>query len=184
MNASSPAFKEWQVIVDALGTGRQSLILRKGGIAEGRDGFQIKHRRFWLFPTRFHAQLEKIKPSACAWAKQSADDSTPHTVTLRYFAQIEREAELHDWEMITKLSPLHAWAETTIRERFESSVPAGIHALFVRVFAAPAPVILPITPSMGGCKSWIELPLALPMENTSPVLDEAAHRGIASHIRF
>jgi len=37
-----PAFKEWQVIVDALAVGEQSLLLRKGGIAEGRGGFDQK----------------------------------------------------------------------------------------------------------------------------------------------
>ncbi len=36
------AFKEWAVIVDALGRGDQILILRKGGISEGRGGFQIE----------------------------------------------------------------------------------------------------------------------------------------------
>ena len=30
------AFKEWAVIVEALGQGEQIVILRKGGIAEGR----------------------------------------------------------------------------------------------------------------------------------------------------
>src|SRR5687768_11757609 len=37
------AFKEWAIIVDALARGDQILILRKGGISEGREGFQIDH---------------------------------------------------------------------------------------------------------------------------------------------
>ena len=58
-----PAFKEWLVIVDALAAGEQSLLLRKGGIAEGRGGFDPElAERFWLFPTQFHAQREKTKP--------------------------------------------------------------------------------------------------------------------------
>ena len=39
------AFKEWAIVVDALGRGRQSVILRKGGIAEGRGGFRPEHAR-------------------------------------------------------------------------------------------------------------------------------------------
>ena len=34
-------FKEWTLICDALGRGEQSIILRKGGIAEGRAGFRF-----------------------------------------------------------------------------------------------------------------------------------------------
>jgi hypothetical protein len=41
------AFKEWAVVCEALGSGRQSVILRKGGIAEGREGFAFLHREFF-----------------------------------------------------------------------------------------------------------------------------------------
>ena len=82
-----PAFKEWHVIIEALGAGEQILILRKGGIAEGRLGFEVEAPRFWLFPTRFHAQLEKTKPAAARWFEPpAADAAPPSTVTLRYFA--------------------------------------------------------------------------------------------------
>ena len=45
----------------ALEEGRQSLILRKGGIHEGREGFSFAHDEFVLFPTRFHAQGDYVK---------------------------------------------------------------------------------------------------------------------------
>ncbi|SVB17570.1 uncharacterized protein METZ01_LOCUS170424, partial [marine metagenome] len=37
------AFKEWGVVVEALGRGEQIVILRKGGIAEGDSGFRAEH---------------------------------------------------------------------------------------------------------------------------------------------
>ncbi|MDC0315120.1 DUF1802 family protein [bacterium] len=46
------AFKEWDVVCEALESGRQKLILRKGGIHEGREGFSFAHEEFVLFPTR------------------------------------------------------------------------------------------------------------------------------------
>ena len=58
------AFKEWAIVVDALGRGEQILILRKGGIAEGRGGFKPEHERFLLFPTLFHQQRESVLPAA------------------------------------------------------------------------------------------------------------------------
>ena len=36
------AFKEWAVVVDALLRGEQVIILRKGGLREGRGGFFTK----------------------------------------------------------------------------------------------------------------------------------------------
>jgi len=35
----SIGFKGWSLVCDAMAHGTQSIILRKGGIAEGREGF-------------------------------------------------------------------------------------------------------------------------------------------------
>ena len=58
------AFKEWMIVVDAVGRGEQTIILRKGGISEGRGGFKVEHSRFLLFPTLFRQQRESVLPSA------------------------------------------------------------------------------------------------------------------------
>jgi len=171
-----PAFKEWHVIVEALGAGEQILILRKGGIAEGRGGFQIDASRFWLFPTRFHEQLEKTKPTAARFAapSEASAASSPQRIELRYFADLVHTAFLTDWAAVTRLDPHHLWAEATVRERFNWSKPAGIHALVVRVHKLAAPLSLPLTPDMGGCKSWIDLPCAFDAQPSEPGLSDAA----------
>ena len=38
-----PALKEWDVVCEALGSVRQAIVIRKGGIAEGRDGLRFQH---------------------------------------------------------------------------------------------------------------------------------------------
>mgnify|MGYP003343766761 CR=1 FL=1 len=58
------AFKEWAVICAELAAGRQSVILRKGGISEGAGGFRVEHPAFLLFPTLYHQQREKVLPAA------------------------------------------------------------------------------------------------------------------------
>ncbi|MEO8428438.1 MAG: DUF1802 family protein, partial [Verrucomicrobiota bacterium] len=70
-------FKEWAVVVDALGRGDQIIILRKGGISEGRGGFQVEHPEFVLFPTLFHQQRESVVPSAQARFDQLAPEFPP-----------------------------------------------------------------------------------------------------------
>lgn len=44
----STAFKEWAVICRAIATGRQDIILRKGGIVEPGGSFQLVAENFYL----------------------------------------------------------------------------------------------------------------------------------------
>jgi hypothetical protein len=173
-----PAFKEWHVIVEALGAGEQILILRKGGIAEGRAGFQMKAEKFWLFPTRFHEQLARTKPAA----KKFFDHLPPDTgrIELSYFAEIARQAFLSDWAAVAALDAFHLWSEATIRERFNWARPPGLHAFAVRVHRLKEPIPLEVTPAMAGCKSWIDLPPDFAAQASEPVLgDENFSRRLA-----
>jgi len=69
-------------ICDALAEGRQSLILRKGGIAEGPRGFVPEHDTFWLYPTHVHQAEQGLRH---ATADVDAGDAA--TVTLRPIAR-------------------------------------------------------------------------------------------------
>lgn len=182
---SFPAFKEWSVIVEALGAGEQILILRKGGIAEGRGGFQINASRFWLFPTRFHQQLEKTKPAAGRFVppatgsagvppvSESSESVRHGSIELRYFADVVHSAFLSNWTAVSHLDSHHFWTEATVRERFDWSKPAGLHALVVRVHQLAQPLSLPLTSEMSGCKSWIELPSSFDTTPSVPVLSDS-----------
>jgi hypothetical protein len=57
------ALKEWDVVCRALTSGRQMVLLRKGGISEAGDGsFQVQHDEFLLFPTFLHQNKQMLKP--------------------------------------------------------------------------------------------------------------------------
>ncbi len=58
------AFKEWAAICAALGEGLQTLIIRKGGIDEGREGFRVSQGEFWLFPTYQHEAAMGLEQEA------------------------------------------------------------------------------------------------------------------------
>lgn len=168
---SFPAFKEWQIIVEALGAGEQIIILRKGGIAEGREGFQIEAKCFWLFPTHFHAQLEKTKPATARWFS-SMPDSNSSSFALSHYAEVVRHDFLNDWPRLARLDSFHLWTEATVRDRFNWSQPPGLHVLVTRVHRLKTPVTVEITPDMAGCKSWISLPHDFADHPALPVLDE------------
>src|SRR4051794_41807531 len=46
------ALKEWASVIDALGSGAQIVLIRKGGLAD--ESFGVEAQRFYLFPTNYH----------------------------------------------------------------------------------------------------------------------------------
>jgi hypothetical protein len=169
------AFKEWAVVVDALGRGEQILILRKGGIHEGRGGFKAEHPRFWLFPTLFHQQRESVVPSAQARFDLIAPQFPPvEKVQIEFLAEVAESRRIDSLGQAQALRGQHIWTDKVIAERFDWGREKNIFALAVRVFRLPHAVELPVLPSYGGCKSWIELEADLPAKEAVPVLQDAA----------
>src|SRR3954471_18012822 len=85
--------REWQTVCGAVGLGRDQLLIRKGGIAEGRAGFELKKNFFGLLPTLFH-QVKNVDPSALT-------PEPPRAVTL-----ICQLVEAYALPSNTDLSPL------------------------------------------------------------------------------
>ena len=169
------AFKEWAIVVDALGRGEQIVILRKGGIHEGKGAFQVEHPGFWLFPTLFHQQRESVIPSAQARYDQIAPQLAPaDKVRIEFLAQVTEWRRIESLDQVHVLRGQHIWTDTVIANRFEWGRDKNIFALAVRVFHLPQPVELPMSPTYGGCKSWIELESDLPTKGATPVLSETA----------
>jgi CDP-diacylglycerol--glycerol-3-phosphate 3-phosphatidyltransferase len=161
---ATPAFKEWEAIVEALGCGAQIVILRKGGIAEGRTGFQPKHPKFWLFPTAYHQQWEKTKPELRRFvpaAHTSAEKGKD--IALQYIAEVTDAIYLTSWEQVERLHDAHFWGEEILRERFDykerPGMEDGLHLLILRVSRINLPHKLAAAPDYDGCKSWIEVPV-------------------------
>ncbi len=169
------AFKEWAIVVDALGRGEQILILRKGGIREGRAGFQVEHQNFLLFPTLFHQQRESVVPSAQARFDQIAPSWPPaDQVRIAFFAEVAHWHHLESIEAARRLRGQHIWRDEVIEQRFDWGKSKSIFALAVRVFRLQPAVELPMLPEYAGCKSWIELANDLETGDAEPVLDDAA----------
>ena len=169
---TTPAFKEWEAIVEALGQGAQIMLLRKGGIAEGRAGFQAKHPKFWLFPTGYHQQWEKTKPELRRFLTPSA--TAGKEIALHYFAEVTDAIYLSSWEQVARLDNAHFWGEEILRERFgyhdRPGMEQGLHLLIVRVSKINLPHRLQPSPAYDGCKSWIELPVDWAQDIAAPVV--------------
>ncbi len=175
----SIGFKEWALVCGAMAEGRQSIILRKGGIAEGRAGFRFEHPEFFLFPTLFHEQAAKLKVPADT--PLPALDPEMHRINLR--AVVEWTCDLADWDQVLRLEAFHIWSEKTLRERFEYDTKQGLSLAFIRVYKLSAPLEFADEPKYGGCRSWVKIPDFGRDTVGIPVIDEAAHRARETQIR-
>jgi hypothetical protein len=179
------AFKEWAVVIHALGTGRQVILLRKGGIHERRGGFTVEHREFFLFPTFFHQQNEQVVPEARQDLGAAQADAKPGgVVPIQFYATAELVAEVDDAARIQALSGLHIWTDKTIEDRYEWGRKQGIFVIGVRVHRLPAVQPVAMLESYGGCKSWVELAQPLPTAGGQPALDDAAFQEKLNRVRM
>lgn len=168
----SAAFKEWALVCEALGDGRQSIILRKGGIAEGRAGFAFQHGEFFLFPTWFHEQLARtILPGGTALPEERVGE-----VEIRYAATLEWTRLVSDLERLRSLRDFHVLHDSVLEERFRYDDKIGVHVAFVRIFRLDPPRRLPAEKKFGGCKSWVELPDLDAPAMVSVITDEEHRR--------
>jgi hypothetical protein len=166
----SIGFKEWALVCEALGRGEQTVILRKGGIAEGADGFAFQHRDFFLFPTFFHEQIARVRTPT-----PELPAAFPGDVEIRFAAQVEAATFVADWETVAALEALHVLAADVVRERFAYDETHGIHAAFVRVSRLSTPWRFPDERRYRGCRSWLKLP-AFPDDTTlTAVISDARH---------
>ena len=161
-------------MIDALGRGEQIIILRKGGIHEGRDGFQVDQPEFWMFSTLFHQQGESVTAESGARFTSLAAEFPPEdTLRIKYFAIVADWRKLENEEAALQLDGQHILKENVIRDRFSWGRELGIFALAVRVHRLPQPIDIPMLKEYGGCKSWIDLAEELTIEGATPVLDDA-----------
>lgn len=165
-DACAIAFKEWAGVCDALADGRQSLILRKGGVSEGPGGFLPEHPAFWLYPTHVHEAEQGLRSP-----RPPRHASDPGSVAIDALAVVAWVGRVERVEQLEGLEPFHDWTESTLLGRFHYRRP-GLWALAVRVFRRPEPWRVAVTPAQLGCKTWVPLEDPPPTTGLVPVLED------------
>ncbi len=151
------AFKEWSTICQALATGKQSIILRKGGIAEKDGRFLPEYDSFWLFPTYFHQNPEDLNEEGQKILLSENSSPQQHDfVSLNALVKVSHVYDLRNLDLALSTSPFHCFSESTIWKRFSYRAP-GIFVLAVRVYKIPEPLRISNLPDYAGCKTWVPL---------------------------
>jgi hypothetical protein len=175
-----PALKEWSAAVHALLDGRQTVLLRKGGIGEKR--FEVAAERFLLFPTVAHSHAERVRPEHQDLLAPAAADSDADHVVLRAGANVVAAIAVSNPEGLADIEPLHIWTEKSVRaDRLDFRPRHRLTVLVVQACPLADPVRLTRTPDYAGCTSWMDLPV-LPYWG-APVYDVETLRAVADRVR-
>lgn len=161
------ALKEWGAAVRALLDGRQTILLRKGGIGEKR--FEVAASEFLLFPTVAHSHAQRVRPEHQDLLAAAAGDSTDDQVTVRAAAKVVAAVAVNRPDRLAEIEDLHIWtAESVQADRLDFRPKHRLAVLVVSAMPLAEPVRLTRTPDYAGCTSWVQLP-------TTPRLGSPVH---------
>jgi len=176
------ALKEWAVVCKALEEGRQVLLLRKGGILEYRQGFEVKHEKFLMFPTYEHQSKDHLQPDyANEMENVLADNPPDDTNRLTSYAEVLDVKEISDRSLLQKLERFHIWNESYVNARMDYNPKKPMSVILLRVFKLDAPIHVDIREEWAGCKSWI--PLDMDVAGAKPALDDLRFHKVAAEVR-
>ncbi|MGP4053770.1 DUF1802 family protein [Mycobacterium sp. 4D054] len=157
-----PALKEWSAAIHALLDGRQTVLLRKGGIHEKRFEVapEVAASRFLLFPTVAHSHAERVRPEHRDLLEPAAADSTEDAIVVRAGATVVAAIAVERPEGLKAVAPFHIWTEESVRsDRLDFRPRHRLTALVVSAVPLAEPVRLVRTPDYRGCSSWVQLPV-------------------------
>jgi hypothetical protein len=175
------ALKEWAVICRALEEGRQVVLLRKGGILEYKQGFEVKHDKFLLFPTFEHQSKDHLQSDYAnnldnALKEQPAAGSNKITA----YAQVVEVKEMTDRIALHSLAKYHVWNESYVNARMDYNSKKPMSVILLRVFKLDQPIMVDSKPNWAGCKSWIPID----MDATGkPVLNDLQFEKLAFEVK-
>lgn len=177
---TTAALKEWSAAVHALLEGRQTVLLRKGGIAEKR--FAVEADEFMLFPTVAHSHAERVRLEHRDLLSASALDSTEDQVVIRAAAKVVAAVAVDRDEGLADIEDLHIWTAESVRaDRLDFRPRHRLTVLVVQVAPLAHPIRLTREPQYRGCTSWVQLPTRA--EPGEPVRDADALAAVAARVR-
>jgi hypothetical protein len=180
--AEQKALKEWAAVCRALEDGRQTVLLRKGGIIEETRDFALVERRFLLFPTYEHQDESSVQEPHRTWFRESIERRPPEgVVRISSWAEVTDLFLSHDLDAVLALSGHYAWSDDYIRMRMAYKPRKPMNVVVVRTWKLPAPVDVPVLEHFAGCKSWVPLADTIAMDG-APALSDAEHASRADAI--
>lgn len=160
----------------ALEKGRQSVLLRKGGIIEETRDFSLVERRFLMYPTYEHQDLGSVQEPYREWFRETLDSQPPpDIVRISSWAEVTHLFLTHDLDALLRLCDLYAWSDDYIRMRMAYKPRKPMNVVVVRTWNLPEPLDVPVLEHFAGCKSWVPLERTIGLEGSTKALSDVDH---------
>ncbi len=166
------ALKEWSVTIDALASGDQLFLLRKGGIRETNRHFELANRRFLLYPTHFHEAHGLLKPEYQHLIGPQSDVDQD-SVAFKVWAEVVDVLSIDRAEHLKRLFNSHVWTEEFVAKRIAWKPRHAASLILLRAHVLSDPISIQVEPHHKGCKSWVDIEPGIDIRGSMPVLKES-----------
>ena len=174
--SKAPALKEWAVVCKALESGRQTILLRKGGIMEYRQGFEVKHNDFFLYPTFEHQSKEYLQSDYLNEVDTILGNRpVSNWNTIRTYAKAVEVRETNNERLLQQLRQFHIWNDHYVNIRLNYNPKRPMSVILLRVYKMSKPLEIENRPEFAGCKSWIPIPSSNSVCEPSSDIDNMQH---------
>ena len=180
---SDVALKEWAATIQAIASGDQIILLRKGGIREDGRHFKIEHQEFFLYPGHFHEGNDLLKPEYRSLIEGVEEDEFEDMVTLDVFAEIEEVIEIGEEAEVEALEPFHIWSADFAEKRFHWKPRHPLNLIILRAHVLQQPQALMVMEEYVGCKSWVKFVEDYPIGVTTPAIPERRFKARVAAIK-
>lgn len=165
------ALKEWAAVISALRNGDQTVLVRKGGIAD--PAFGVEAERFYLFPTYLHQKEKQFRPEYLHhFTTTNRSGGEPEQVGIDTWCEVAGLWRVVDLDLLRKLGDRVIFTGETFEERFRFRPDQAVHVIAVRAFSLPGTVAVKNQPLYAGCRSWISVEEEIDVSGSVPVIRE------------
>ena len=161
-------------MLEALGAGQQTVLIRKGGLIEPGKGFELVSKTFVFYPTYEHQTAQFIREDCRRFFDDGFKLRAPEgRLCFSLCGNAETSWQSSRPDVVERLSAFHIYNEAFMTQRLKWQPDQPLTIVAVRAFVMPEPVEIAASPKYVGCKSWVDLEQAAPVGGCRPVLDDS-----------
>jgi len=154
---------------------------------EYRQGFEVKHNKFLLFPTFEHQSKESIQPNYLSMlysVLQNTPTNGKNKITS--YAQVADIKEVSDKSILRKLEKYHIWNDRYVNIRMNYNSKRPMNIILLRVYKMDNPIEVDVKSEWAGCTSWIPIEFPVHSNNNDdrqPVLEDRRFNQLVDEIK-
>ena len=173
------ALKEWCAVVDALGNGMQTIMIRK---------YLPAHNEFFLYPTYGFSKRRNyldlyFQEQHHDFVRQSVEAKEKGRTEIRYYALISDVIRVRreNFGKLRNLAKYYIWSPDHVMNYFKDEKVKDAYIWVIRVYKIPKPQSINDL-GRGGVR-YVYLPTGISTAGTIPIIDDAEFQSLTGEIK-